>query len=61
METRDTGDGAADAAGAAGSAFFHPVGEREVIAGAATIGAEIIENLSDVEAGELRGHPPLAA
>jgi len=41
METRDTGD--------AGT-FFHPVCEREVIAGAATIGAEIVEDLPDVEA-----------
>jgi threonine dehydratase len=30
--------------------FFHPVCEREVIAGAATIGAEIIEDLPDVDA-----------
>jgi threonine dehydratase len=41
METRETGD--------AGT-FFHPVCEREVIAGAATIGAEIVEDLPDVEA-----------
>lgn len=56
METRDTGEGegsgAAGAAGAeaaGGAAFFHPVCEREVIAGAATIGEEIIEDLPDVE------------
>jgi threonine dehydratase len=42
METRDSGDD---------GAFFHPVCEREVIAGAATIGAEIVEDLPDVEAG----------
>lgn len=41
METRDSGDD---------GAFFHPVCEREVIAGAATIGAEIAEDLPDVEA-----------
>lgn len=41
METRETGE--------AGS-FFHPVCEREMIAGAATIGAEIVEDLPDVEA-----------
>jgi threonine dehydratase len=41
METRETGG--------AGT-FFHPVCEREVIAGAATIGAEIEEDLPDVEA-----------
>ncbi|TMJ20111.1 MAG: pyridoxal-phosphate dependent enzyme [Alphaproteobacteria bacterium] len=41
METRETGG--------AGT-FFHPVAEREVIAGAATIGAEIAEDLPDVEA-----------
>jgi threonine dehydratase len=41
METRDSGDD---------GAFFHPVCEREVIAGAATIGAEILEDLPDVEA-----------
>ena len=41
METRD-GDGA--------GTFFHPVCEREVIAGAATIGAEIVEDLPEVEA-----------
>ena len=44
METRDTGDGADDAL------FFHPVCEREVIAGAGTIGEEIIEDLPEVEA-----------
>jgi threonine dehydratase len=41
METRDTGE--------AGT-FFHPVCEREVIAGAATIGAEIVEDLAELEA-----------
>jgi threonine dehydratase len=41
METRDSGDE---------GTFFHPVCEREVIAGAATIGAEILEDLPDVEA-----------
>lgn len=41
METRETGDE---------GVFFHPVCEREVIAGAATIGAEIVEALPDVEA-----------
>jgi threonine dehydratase len=41
METRETGG--------AGT-FFHPVCEREVIAGAGTIGAEIAEDLPDVEA-----------
>jgi threonine dehydratase len=41
METRET-DGA--------GTFFHPVCEREVIAGAATIGAEILEDLPHVEA-----------
>lgn len=41
METRETGDS---------GTFFHPVCEREVIAGAATIGAEIVEDLPDVEA-----------
>lgn len=41
MESRD--------AGGEGS-FFHPVCEREVIAGAATIGAEIVEDLPEVEA-----------
>jgi threonine dehydratase len=41
METRETGDS---------GTFFHPVCEREVIAGAATIGAEIVEDLPEVEA-----------
>jgi threonine dehydratase len=41
LESRETGD--------AGT-FFHPVCERAVIAGAATIGEEIIEDLPDVEA-----------
>jgi threonine dehydratase len=41
MQTRETGDE---------GAFFHPVCEREVIAGAATIGAEIVEDLPEVEA-----------
>jgi threonine dehydratase len=41
MQTRETGDE---------GAFFHPVCEREVIAGAATIGVEICEDLPDVEA-----------
>lgn len=41
METREAGgDGI----------FFHPVCEREVIAGAATIGVEIVEDLPEVEA-----------
>jgi threonine dehydratase len=40
METRETGDP---------GRFFHPVCERAVIAGAATIGAELIEDLPDVE------------
>src|SRR5919107_5869016 len=44
METRDTGEGAGDAL------FLHPVCEREVIAGAATIGEEIVEDLPEVEA-----------
>jgi threonine dehydratase len=48
METRDTGE--AGGGDAAGVVFFHPVCEREVIAGAATIGEEIIEDLPDVEA-----------
>jgi len=43
METRDTGDGG-------DAVFFHPVCEREVIAGAATIGEELVEDLPDVEA-----------
>lgn len=42
MATRDTGD--------TGGTFIHPVCEREVIAGAATIGAEIAEDLPEVEA-----------
>lgn len=41
MQTRETGDE---------GTFFHPVCEREVIAGAATIGGEIVEDLADVEA-----------
>jgi threonine dehydratase len=41
MESRETGDL---------GTFFHPVCEREVIAGAATIGAEIVEDLPDVDA-----------
>jgi threonine dehydratase len=41
METRETGDE---------GIFFHPVCEREVIAGAATIGEEIFEQLPEVEA-----------
>ncbi|HEY0414102.1 MAG TPA: pyridoxal-phosphate dependent enzyme [Allosphingosinicella sp.] len=41
MESRETGDA---------GAFFHPVCEREVIAGTATIGAELVEDLPDVEA-----------
>lgn len=40
MERRETGE--------AGT-FFHPVCEREVIAGAATIGAELVEQLPQVE------------
>ena len=44
METRDTGKGSVDAV------FIHPVCEREVIAGAATIGEEIIEDLPEVDA-----------
>ena len=32
-----------------GARFFHPVCEREVIAGAATIGEEILEDLPEVE------------
>jgi threonine dehydratase len=42
MATRETGD--------EGATFIHPVCEREVIAGAATIGAEIAEDLPQVEA-----------
>src|SRR3954468_12265417 len=41
MQTRETGDE---------GTFFHPVCEREVIAGAATIGAEIVEDLPEVDA-----------
>lgn len=43
METRDAGEGE-------GALFLHPVCESEVIAGAATIGEEIFEQLPDVEA-----------
>jgi threonine dehydratase len=46
MATRDTGDGDRDA----GAVFIHPVCERAVIAGAATIGEELIEDLPEVEA-----------
>ena len=42
METRDTGGSEDDAV------FIHPVCEREVIAGAATIGEEIVEDLPEV-------------
>jgi threonine dehydratase len=41
LQTRESGD--------AGT-FFHPVCEREVIAGAATIGAELIEDAPELEA-----------
>jgi threonine dehydratase len=41
LESRETGDP---------GTFFHPVCERNVIAGAATIGEEIFEDLPDVEA-----------
>ncbi len=41
MESRETGGG---------GTFFHPVCERAVIAGAATIGEEIFEDLPEVEA-----------
>jgi len=41
METRETGGE---------GLFIHPVCEREVIAGAATAGAEIVEDLPEVEA-----------
>ena len=41
LETRETGEE---------GTFIHPVCEREVIAGAGTIGAEILEDLPDVEA-----------
>ena len=44
METRDTGEAGE------GALFLHPVCEREVIAGAATIGEEIVEDLPEVEA-----------
>ena len=44
METRETGDEAQ------GAIFFHPVCERAVIAGAATIGEEIVEDVAEVEA-----------
>ncbi len=40
MMTRETGEG---------GAFFHPVADREVMAGAATIGAELLEDLPAVE------------
>jgi threonine dehydratase len=45
MQTRDAGEAAGD-----GGLFLHPVCEREVIAGAATIGEEIFEDLPRVEA-----------
>ena len=41
VATRDAGDG--------NGTFVHPVCEREMIAGAATIGEEIVEDLPDVE------------
>lgn len=41
METRETGGE---------GLFVHPVCEREVIAGAATAGAELVEDMPDVEA-----------
>ncbi|HYJ53459.1 MAG TPA: pyridoxal-phosphate dependent enzyme [Allosphingosinicella sp.] len=41
VETRETGGT---------GTFLHPVCEREMIAGAATIGAEIVEDLPEVEA-----------
>ena len=41
LETRHTDDG---------GTFFHPVCEREVIAGAATIGEELIEDAPELEA-----------
>lgn len=44
MQTRDVGEAAA------GALFLHPVCEREGIAGAATIGEEIVEDLPGVEA-----------
>lgn len=40
MESRETGDD---------GVFFHPVCERAVIAGASTIGAEILEDLPEVD------------
>ncbi len=43
MATRDPPDAPE------GARFFHPVCEREVIAGAATIGEEIVEDLPEVE------------
>ena len=63
METRETGG-----AGEEGAAFFHPVCEREVIAGAATIGEEIVEELAEFDtvlipiggvARSVRHHRPL--
>jgi threonine dehydratase len=41
LQTRETGEE---------GTFIHPVCEREVIAGAGTIGAEIVEDMPDVEA-----------
>jgi threonine dehydratase len=41
MQTRETGDA---------GVFFHPVADREVVAGAGTIGAEIAEDFPQVEA-----------
>jgi threonine dehydratase len=41
MQTRETGDA---------GAFFHPVADRDVVAGAATIGAELAEDVADVRA-----------
>lgn len=41
MTTRETPDA---------GAFFHPVADRDVVTGAATIGAEIAEDLPEVEA-----------
>ena len=41
LQTRETGEE---------GTFLHPVCEREVVAGAGTIGAEIVEDLPDVEA-----------
>jgi threonine dehydratase len=40
MQTRETGDA---------GVFFHPVADREVVAGAGTIGAEIVEDFPGVE------------